>query len=610
VILLNIMLYLPIALLAYFFNSISITISRLLLVKDFHNPFIYIFYISAFSFVALLAFPFTHLPTMDVFLLSSLSTLLWTSGAYFLFKALKIGQTDRVVPVIGTLIPLILLFQGAVTNTLSLNELWAIIVLILGLVFITLELWKGKFNHNELLYELLSAVFFAFSYTFLKEAFNREEFWTVTVYSRFILIPFLLTVFIVPKLRKIIMTHQGPKINFFSKVGLLFIISQITGGLQGFLLNYAIKLESPAVVNSLQGTQYIFLFFFNLMLLKKYPKIFKENLKPFALTGKIAGIVFISMGLFILSFSTPITKQVPVGVTYSPRYAADLYLDPKTTYIKMLDELKVKHLRFPVYWDEVERNPGSFNFTEEDFYLREADKRGVKVILVVGMKQPRWPECFVPDWAEKLHKPERDGQVLKLVEAEVNHFKKYKNIVAWQVENEPFLSFGICPQPDERTQTRLKKEIEIVRSLDNRPVLITDSGELTTWRKSLPLSDWFGTTLYRTVWSPVFGTVDYPIPPIFYQTKAAIVKFFTLAKTEKNIVIELQAEPWATAASHITDIPISEQMKLLTPSKILYNIEYAKQTHFDEIYLWGVEWWYYMLENGRPEYLETVKSVL
>lgn len=601
------MLYLPIALLAYFFNSISITISRLLLVEDFHNPLVYIFYISIFSFVGLLAFPFTHLPTWEVIGLSSASTVLWTLGAFFLFKALRIGQTDRVVPIIGTLIPLFLLFQGAVTNTLSLNELWAIIVLLLGLVFITLELWKGKFNHNELLFELLSAVFFAFSYTVLKEAYLRDNFLTVLVYSRFIIIPPALFILIVPKYRRIILSAKGPTINFFSRVGVLFMISQVAGGLQGLLLTYAVSLESPAVVNSLQGTQYVFLFLFNIILLKKYPKIFKENLSPLILTSKILGITFIAGGLFILGFSSQKSSPIPIGVTFSPKYASELFLDPKKTYLNMLEDLQIKYLRLPVYWDEVEHNQGNYTFSEQDYYLTEAQKKGVQVILVVGMKQPRWPECFLPDWAEGLHPRERDQQILKLVDTEVKHFKKYQNIIAWQVENEPFLSFGQCPQPDSQTLTRVKQEIALVKSLDQRPVLITDSGELTTWRKSLPLANWFGTTLYRTVWSPIFGTVDYPLPPIFYPVKAKIVKFLTGAKTEKNIVAELQAEPWATSSSNITDIPIKEQVTLMPVSKIKYNMDYARQTGFDQVYLWGVEWWYYMKENGRGEYLENLK---
>src|SRR5690606_27427087 len=110
----------------------------------------------------------------------------------------------------------------------------------------------------------------------------------------------------------------------------------------------------------------------------------------------------------------------------------------------------------------------------------------------------------------------------------------------WQIENEPYLDFGICPKPDPN---RVNEEIQIVKSLDPRPVLLTDSGELSTWYPVMELGDVFGTTLYRNVWSPWFGIVEYPLPPMFYTAKSRIVQLIT-GMNKPSIVAELQAEPW------------------------------------------------------------------
>ena len=39
------------------------------------------------------------------------------------------------------------------------------------------------------------------------------------------------------------------------------------------------------------------------------------------------------------------------------------------------------------------------------------------------------------------------------------------------------------------------------------------------------------------------------------------------------------------------------------------NIEYAKKTGFDEMYLWGVEWWYWMKQKGDNSYWNRVKEL-
>ena len=86
-----------------------------------------------------------------------------------------------------------------------------------------------------------------------------------------------------------------------------------------------------------------------------------------------------------------------------------------------------------------------------------------------------------------------------MLEKTVNHFKDRSEIIYWQVENEPLLDiFGICPKSDIEF---LQKEVDLVRSLDDRKIIITASGEASFWERESKISDIFGTTLYRTVWN-------------------------------------------------------------------------------------------------------------
>src|SRR5688572_18888582 len=104
--------YLPFALAAYLLNAIAITIDKFLLTKHIPNPLGYIFYTSVASLLALGLFPWTTSLPLAAFVLASISTVLWTLAAYLMFHALKLGLASSVIPLIGTLIPILLLIHG------------------------------------------------------------------------------------------------------------------------------------------------------------------------------------------------------------------------------------------------------------------------------------------------------------------------------------------------------------------------------------------------------------------------------------------------------------------------------------------------------------------
>lgn len=601
--------YLLIAITAYLLNAVSVTIDKILLVKKLPNPALYVFYISLFSLTVLLAAPFTTFPNLQALAIASFSTILWTLGAYFMFRALKSGEASRVIPVIGTLIPIILLSMQALSGKVYANEIFAILILLAGLIFLVFPYFKGKISREEFLLEIVSALLFANSYYLLKMAYSSADFLSVFVYSRLILIPLILVIFLIPLFRKKVLgAHSDhPKVNLFSKTGVLLFIGQAAGGISQMILTFAISLASPAVINSIQGIQYVFLFILSLLLSKKFPLVFDGKMTRLVLSGKIIGISLIFFGLWILSVGEVVEKNPSTGVTFSARYARELGLLPDEVYSSILSNLNPKIIRLPIYWDEVEREIDVFDFSQTEEYLKQADLNNTEVILVVGMKQPRWPECFYPDWARNLSNNEFDQRVYNLVKKEVETFRKFDNIKYWQVENEPFVDFGVCPKPNNE---RLAREIEIVKSLDNRPVLITDSGELSTWLPVFSIGDTFGTTLYRAIWSPVFGSISYPFPPVFYTLKATVAKIIS-GQTNKTVLIsELQAEPWPNDQLAIIELSKEKQIKLFPPARLLQNYQYAKETNLGPVIFWGVEWWYYMKLNNYPIYWELARDIL
>lgn len=313
--------------------------------------------------------------------------------------------------------------------------------------------------------------------------------------------------------------------------------------------------------------------------------------------------VFLGDLLFQSFYQFP--KNLQYGASFSPKFASELNLDWKEVYVRMLDELRVRNLRLPTYWDVLEPEDSKYDFSTTDFMLEEAQKRGAKVILTLGVRQYRWPECYIPDFAKKLSLVKRQKKILDFIKAVIDRYKSHVAIISWQVENEPLLgSFGEgCDKPE---RDFLKSEVELLRRLDKRPIILTDSGELGFWITSMRLSDVFGTTVYRTVYNKFFGFTDYPILPYLYNVKSYLVRTLFASYNQKTIIIELQAEPWSPN-NNLVDKKVEEQASLLSIDKFKKNINFAKRTGFPQIYLWGVEWWYFMEKKGHPQYLDYAK---
>jgi len=316
-------------------------------------------------------------------------------------------------------------------------------------------------------------------------------------------------------------------------------------------------------------------------------------------------VIFLIL-LFLSTYNFGNDKKIIWGVTFSKKYATDLGLNWWEVYDRALNEMNfIKTIRLPIYWPDVEKKPGQYDFSEYDWLITEAAKKNIEIMPVLGRRVPRWPECHTPEFYQALNESEIRPLLLNLITAEINHFKNFNNIKKWQIDNEPFADFfGECPTGDIKL---VKEEIDLIKSLDYRPIVITESGELSNWLKGAKLANVLGVSMYRQTWNKNWGWFNYPLPPAYYFFKAQLIKLLTPIK--KIINTELQVEPWAKH-NDMKNMSLFDQFYSMDLTQVKSNIIFAKKSGFDEIYLWGIEWWWWLgIKHNDWTYWEYGKTL-
>ena len=298
--------------------------------------------------------------------------------------------------------------------------------------------------------------------------------------------------------------------------------------------------------------------------------------------------------------------DVEYGISFNQYHAKSLGVDWKENYLAMLDELNPKYIRIAAMWNEVEPKPFEYDFSRVDWMMDQAKKHDTKVLLVVGQKAPRWPECHIPDWAEDYSDSKFKEHLIKYTEKVAKRYKKHEALDMWQVENEPFIGFkfGKCQY---YKRDLVQEEIETVKDIDtDHKIMITDSGELSWWRKPAKLGDVLGSTLYRVIRLPNDFVFSYDwLPAGWYKFRARLWD----KSYDEFFISELQAEPWFISSNDPTNTNISKQKETMSMQRVKDTLEFVEHTGASRAYIWGVEWWYYMKEKrGYDGYWNLMKK--
>lgn len=298
------MIWLFVAVGAYFLLAAAALIDKFLLAGKLDDPKIYAFYVGVLSSAAFLLLPFGFWsgPEPALFLTGVAAGAAQIYGCYFYFSALKKMEAPRAVPAVGSLVPIAAFFLTALVSggaaVLGEKELAGFFLLIAGGWMITA---KGFLPAKTgLPFVVMAAFLFAANVVLAKLVYLHlpfiKGFLLMAFGSTFAAISFLAAKSV---RQAVFFTKKTQKRN---RPGILFFLGQGMGGGAFLLQSLAVFLAPQAnvpVINALAGVQYVFIFVFSIFLAKYFPKVFGQKTSPTALAQKIIAILLIGAGLAI-----------------------------------------------------------------------------------------------------------------------------------------------------------------------------------------------------------------------------------------------------------------------------------------------------------------------
>lgn len=298
------MLWLYLLLIAHLLNAIVFMLAKYFVSGPIPSTKAYAFWESVGSAAYLVLIPFgvVILPIGDL-TMSLLSGFVFSIALVFLYNSIKTHNISGVAPAIGAMTAIFTLILSFFFLKVSLNnmDLWAFVLLVIGTLLASNMRIDNHDARIKLFHELSSAIvaslLFAIFYVLIKIEYNQLGFINPFFWSRIGMIigaGFILV--FMNKDKAIGVTFNST--NNSLKAG--FIGTKLLAGFAFLLIAIAAFLGNVALVNAMQGLQYMFLIIISFILLRIRPGWVGEHYTRHEWIHKISAVIFIIGGLVLL----------------------------------------------------------------------------------------------------------------------------------------------------------------------------------------------------------------------------------------------------------------------------------------------------------------------
>src|SRR3989344_574062 len=390
----NLIGWLPIAVIAQVIIGSSAVFDKLLLRRRSVEPWGYTFWFGMLGGVAVFLLPFGYYPaSLGIIALSLFGGAVFVFAAFFAFKALEKIEASETLPLMGALSPIFTLviasmFLGA--NLGFADAIGFVLLTLSGFLLVLVE--RKDFRKGALGMIVCAALLLAASHVVSKIAFTESSFITGFFWLKVGGVLASLGMLAAPSIRQRIRSSAAKTLP---RGRILYFANRGYAAVGSFMVSAAIFLSEPALVDSTQNIRYLVIF-----LLAGF--ILAERFRGRDLVAKIgagaliiAGLLFLAVGEQVRATAPDQNRPVVWGVTFSQKFSQDLEMDWRENYRVIVEELRPLRLRLIAYWDELEPREGEYRFDDLDWQVDEAERAGIPVLLAVGLKLPRWPECHI-----------------------------------------------------------------------------------------------------------------------------------------------------------------------------------------------------------------------
>lgn len=299
------------ALIGHLCNGAAFVIDKILLRTAFSRSATYAGIVGLLSVLIVLAVPFVRTwPEGTYWLIAAVSGATFVLALWAFFAALARAEASRIVPIVGSLIPILTLAGAFVFlgERLSDRTFLGFGLLILA-TFILSSGGKGRPSHDAIWLAVTSSFLFAISSVTAKATYDASGFLGGFVATRLVAAVTALVLVavidrhagqeilqIVRPHRRLSSKHKQPG----QTAAWLAIIGQSLGALGFLFVQWAIAQGSASVVNAMQAVQYAFLVLAALALRRRTPQLLGENLTRKVLTIKAVALVITALGMYLI----------------------------------------------------------------------------------------------------------------------------------------------------------------------------------------------------------------------------------------------------------------------------------------------------------------------
>lgn len=310
------MTWIFIAIASYFILAIVNIIDKFVLGNVIPNSRAYTFFVGVFGALLVVIAPWYLVwPGTQLFFINIIVGAFFPMALIFMYRSLKVGDTSRMITLVGGCIPIFTILLSVIfLKEHFTNSQWiGIFFLFLGTVLISwlpnkktmwhkFSIWFGltEDDRKKGIWEaILSAFFYALFFIGTKYSYSHQPFISGFIWIRLGTLLLVLSFLINKADRKGIFDSLKAVIKNKSKF--IFLGGQGLAGVGFILQNYAISLGSVALVNAMQGVQYVFLLILGAIATMFMPSAVKEDISKRVIIEKVIAIILVGIGLYFIA---------------------------------------------------------------------------------------------------------------------------------------------------------------------------------------------------------------------------------------------------------------------------------------------------------------------